>query len=223
MHTEFPLTADGVWCEVIPDALRGGPALFLDRDGVIVEEVGYLCRVEDIAIIPRSAATIAQANRRGIPVVVVTNQAGIGRGYYGWDAFARVQHAIISALAKSGARIDAVYGCPHHATGVGALAVADHPSRKPNAGMVLSAAAALRLDLERSWLVGDKASDIECARRAGLAGALHVLTGHGESERAAALMLATPIFDVRLGQSIGDAVGLPIFSTAMSTARLPPQ
>lgn len=204
------IDSEGVWCEVRDGAARGGAALFLDRDGVVVEEADYLCRAEDVRILPGAAAVIAAANRRGVPVVLVTNQSGIGRGYFGWPAFAAVQDAIRSALDAQGAHVDAVYACPHHPAGRGAFAIPHHPARKPNPGMLLRAAADLDLDLPASWLVGDKSIDVEAAKRAGLAGALHVLTGYGEAERAESARLAGPGFEVRFGRSIADAVTLPI-------------
>jgi len=207
----YPLDADGVWCEVFPDCCRGAPALFLDRDGVVVEEVDYLHRVEDIRIGPDAAAVISAANANAIPVVLVTNQAGIGRGYYGWAEFCAVQQAIQSVMAKEGARFDAIYACPHHREGKGAFAHPDHPARKPNPGMLQRAAAALDIDLTRSWLVGDRAIDVEAAKRAGLAGALHVLTGYGQAERVPALALSGPRFEVRGAVSIAGALMLPLF------------
>jgi D-glycero-D-manno-heptose 1,7-bisphosphate phosphatase len=199
-----------LWCEVLPGASRNGPALFLDRDGVIVEEVEYLQRVNDIRLISGVAAVIAAANQREIAVVMVTNQAGIGRGYYGWPEFSAVQDAILSALVQDGARIDAVYACAHHPSAVGPYAHSDHPWRKPNPGMLLRAAGDLNLELGRSWLVGDKAIDIEAARRARLAGAMHVATGHGRRDRTTAVQFATPNFQLQLGQSVTDALALPL-------------
>jgi D-glycero-D-manno-heptose 1,7-bisphosphate phosphatase len=210
--TAYPLDAEGVWCEVFSRCNRGGPALFLDRDGVVVEEVDYLHRIEDIAISAAAAAVISAANAITVPVVLVTNQAGIGRGYYGWAEFRAVQEAIQSAIAEEGAHFDAVYACPHHRDGQGAFAHPDHPARKPNPGMLQRAAAALDIDMARSWLVGDRAGDIEAARRAGLAGALHVLTGYGQAERAAAMALSSPRFDVRGAASIAGALKLPLFA-----------
>ena len=210
--SDHPLNSEGVWCEILAAPARGRPALFLDRDGAIVEETEYLRRVEDIVMIRGAAAAIAAANKRGVAVVVVTNQAGIGRGYYGWAEFEAVQKAIISQLAAEGARIDAVYACPHHPQGQGRFAHPDHPARKPNPGMLLQAACDLALDLGKSWLVGDKAIDIEAAQRAGIAGALQVATGYGGAERQRAAGLATATFDVRFARSIADAVLLPILS-----------
>ena len=138
------------------------------------------------------------ANARGLAVVIVTNQAGIGRGYYGWRDFAAVQEAILGALAAAGARIDAIFACAHHPAGNPPYAHPNHPARKPNPGMLLRAAQALDLDLGRSWLIGDKTIDLEAARAAGLAGALHVLTGHGAAQRHEAATMASGAFDVLL-------------------------
>jgi len=220
--SSYPLDTEGVWRQVLSPSIlsqpvpsrRSGrvPALFLDRDGVVVEEVGYLQRTGDVTLIAEAAAAIVAANWRGVPVVLVTNQAGIGRGYYGWAEFMAVQEKILSELAAAGASVDAVYACPHHPAGIGSFAHADHPARKPNPGMLLRAEEDLALDLRRSWLIGDKAADIEAAKRAGLAGAMHVMTGHGEAERAAAAALATPGFEVRPARSIANAVELPLFA-----------
>src|SRR5215469_9505188 len=121
---EHPLDPQGVWCQILRRPPPGRPALFLDRYGAVVEDTGYLCEVGDIAVIAGTAEVIAAANRRGIPVIMVTNQAGIAHGYYGWDEFKSVQDAIVGSLAGENARIDAVYACPHHPQGKGALA---HP------------------------------------------------------------------------------------------------
>jgi D-glycero-D-manno-heptose 1,7-bisphosphate phosphatase len=210
--SEYPLNAEGVWCEVLRQPPPGCSALFLDRDGAVVEDTEYLCRIEDIVMIPGAAAVIAAANKRGVAVVLVTNQAGVGRGYYGWPDFKRVQRAIIAALADEGARLDAVYACAHHPEGRDGFAHPNHPARKPNPGMLLQAASDLAVELKKSWLVGDKASDVEAAKRAGLAGAMQVATGHGTAERQHIAGLATPTFEVRFGRSIADAMMLPILS-----------
>jgi D-glycero-D-manno-heptose 1,7-bisphosphate phosphatase len=208
-----PIDADGVWREIGPGARRGGAALFLDRDGVVVEETEYLSRAEDVAITPGAAAVIAEANRSNIPVVLVTNQSGIGRGYYGWGEFVAVQNTISSHLEAAGARLDAVYACPHHPTGKGVFLHLDHPARKPNPGMILRAAFDLSLDLQKSWLVGDKTIDIEAAKRAGLAGAMLVMTGYGEQQRSQSAALAGPGFEVRFGRSITEVTKLPLLAS----------
>jgi D-glycero-D-manno-heptose 1,7-bisphosphate phosphatase len=158
--------------------LTGRPAVFIDRDGTLNEEVGYLCRAEDVALTPGSAAALARLNALGVPVLVVTNQAGIGRGKYGWDAFRAVSARIDELLAAEGAHVDGVYAAPHHPKGVGEYAHPDHPDRKPNPGMLLRAAAEHGVDLARSWMIGDKALDLEAGRNAGCRAVL-VRTGYG--------------------------------------------
>ena len=220
----FPATfgpyvrADGVWAQVVRPARHGQrprPALFLDRDGVINDDVGYLQHPEDVRLIPGAAVTIATANRLGIPVVVVTNQGGIGLGYFGWAEFAMVQERIHDLLAAKGAIVDGVFASPYHPRGLGAYAQAGHPSRKPNPGMFVAAAEWLAIDLARSWIVGDHCRDLEAGRNAGIAGGMHVLTGHGgeDGQRQGALALADGRFRVLTANSIAAAVrALPVFS-----------
>jgi D-glycero-D-manno-heptose 1,7-bisphosphate phosphatase len=204
------VNSEGIWCQILQRPAHGRPALFLDRDGAVVDETGYLHRVGDIRVIAGAAKVIAAANQQSVPVIMVTNQSGIGRGYYGWPEFASVQAKIAALLAAQGATIDAVYACAHHPEAEGALAHPNHPARKPNPGMLLQAGSDLALDLKSSWLVGDKADDIEAGKRAGIAGALQVATGYGDAERQLAARLSSPSFEVRFGQSIADAMTLPI-------------
>src|SRR5262249_13180773 len=156
-------------CQILRRPAARRPALFIDRDDTVIEDTGYLCRVDDLVLIPGAAKVIATANKCGSPVVMVTNQSGIGRGYYSWTEFKSVQDALLATLAAQGANVDAVYACAHHPRAEGELAHPDHPARKPNPGMLLQAACGLALDLKSSWLVGDKVQDIEAAKRAGLA------------------------------------------------------
>jgi D-glycero-D-manno-heptose 1,7-bisphosphate phosphatase len=195
----------GIWMCASPAAAEPRPALFLDRDGVIVEDPGYLCRPADLQMIPGAPALIASANRRGIPVVEVTNQAGIGRGYYTWKEFAAVEEALAQMLAGSSACLDAILACPYHQDGVAPWAHPAHPARKPRPGMLFAAGKLLNLDLRASWIVGDKLSDLEAGYYAGLRGGLHVLTGEGLRDRAAVLEWKPETFDLRLGDSIRDA------------------
>jgi len=195
----------GIWVCVSRRAAMSGPALFLDRDGVIVEDPGYLSRAADLALIPGAASLIALANREGIPVVEVTNQAGIGRGYYGWNEFREVEEALARALADAGAALDAVMACPYHSEGVPPWAHPDHPARKPRPGMLLAAQRLLQLDLNRSWIVGDKLHDLLAGYHAGLHGGLHVLTGQGASQRQAIADWHPRDFDLRLGETVSDA------------------
>lgn len=199
----------GIWVrsDVSPQ-VESRAALFLDRDGVIVEDPGYLCRAADLVLIPGAVEVIASANSRAIPVVQVTNQAGIGRGFYGWEAFLEVEQALARKLAEAGAAIDAALACPYHQDGVSPWKHAAHPARKPRPGMLLEAARLLNLDLKRSWIVGDVTADLLAGRSAGLRGGLHVLTGHGANHRANIIAEAFPGFELRLGRSIEDAAPL---------------
>jgi D-glycero-D-manno-heptose 1,7-bisphosphate phosphatase len=197
----------GIWVWAPQPAAVPSSALFLDRDGVIVEDPGYLSRAADLKLIPGAAALIALANRRGIPVVEITNQAGIGRGYYGWSEFVTVEEALARALALEGASVNAVFACPYHRDGVATWAHPDpdHPARKPRPGMLFAAEKLLNLDLRRSWIVGDRLADLQAGYHAGLHGGLHVLTGVGASERPAVAQWTPQNFDLRLGESIRDA------------------
>ena len=153
-------------------------AVFLDRDGTLNEEVDFLSDPAQLVMIPGAAGAVARLNAQGIPVVVVTNQSGIGRGRYGWEDFAAVMSRMATLLAEEHAWIDAVYASPHHEHAQGEYAVVDHPERKPNPGMLVRAAEEHGLDLSRSWMVGDKDIDLEAGRRAGCRVAL-VRTGYG--------------------------------------------
>jgi D-glycero-D-manno-heptose 1,7-bisphosphate phosphatase len=196
----------GIWCWAAPPpAGPKRPALFLDRDGVVNEDIDYLRRVEDVQIIPGAADVIARANRKGLPVVLVTNQGGLGLGHFDWATLSQVQAKIHDDLAALGAQVDAVMACPFHPRGDEPYRHDSHPARKPNPGMLIRAAELLSLDLAKSWIVGDRASDIEAGRNAGLAGGVLVFTGYGRSEEAKALALHRPGFEVSVADSIKEA------------------
>jgi len=215
------LEEDGIWCQLVAGGgtvgfVRPRPALFLDRDGVIVEEVDYLHRPGDVRLIPGVAEVIVAANQAAVPVVVVTNQSGIGRGRYGWAEFAETQARIAADLADQGAHLDLAVACPFHADGAPPYQHPAHPCRKPQPGMILRADERLGLDLARSWIVGDRATDLEAARAAGLAGGLHVLTGYGREDRKEVQSLATGRFQVRLAESIVSAADIvPLLKSAV--------
>lgn len=207
----------GVWAR-LPAAVPPSPraALFLDRDGVILEDAGYLCSPADIALLSGVAEIIASANRRGVPVIEVTNQSGIGRGYYGWEQFLEVEAAVAGELAQGGAVIDAMFACPYHREGIAPWAHPAHPARKPRPGMLLAARRFLNIDLENSWIVGDRLGDLAAGHNAGLRGGLHVLTGHGAKDRQAVVEWRPAAFDVRTGDSIRDAA--PLIDLLTSTS-----
>lgn len=174
------MQAPGIFHRHNQPYLSPTPAVFLDRDGVLVEETGYLHTVEDVILIPDAPHAIRGLNERHIPTVIVTNQAGIARGYYAWQDFHLVQTHIEAEFEKQGAGFDGLWACAHHPHGRGPLA-SDQPFRKPGAGMILDAASRMNLDRSRSWLIGDKTIDIEAACNAALAGAILVRTGYGRS------------------------------------------
>ncbi len=165
------------------------PALFIDRDGTLNEEVDHLHRPEEAFLTPGAGQALARVNRLGIPVVVVTNQAGIGRGRFGWSDYEAVMARLRDLLAAEGAHLDAAYACPFHEEAQGDYRIVDHPDRKPNPGMLRRAAEEHGLDLARSWMVGDKALDLEAGRRAGCRVAL-VRTGYGAELDASADVVA---------------------------------
>ncbi|MBT3767608.1 MAG: HAD family hydrolase [Rhodospirillaceae bacterium] len=208
----------GTWCQIIryqPQGSAAQPALFLDRDGVVVEEVHYLHRVEDTIIVPGAADVIRQANERGILVVIVTNQAGVGRGIYTWDDFITVQDHILDELSAAGARVDAVYACPHHTQAGPPYNDPDAPDRKPNPGMLLRAADAFEIEMRQSWIIGDRANDLVAGLRAGINGGIHVFMGHGveSGEREQALALNSKNFSAHGADSIADALKIiPLLS-----------
>jgi D-glycero-D-manno-heptose 1,7-bisphosphate phosphatase len=144
-------------------------ALFLDRDGVINEDRGYVHRVEDFRFIDGIFDTATTARQLGFELVVITNQAGIGRGLYGWPEYERLTDWMSAEFLRRGAGLAAVYACPYHADAMPRYRVANHPDRKPNPGMLLRAITELGLDAGRSLLIGDKESDIEAGIRAGIA------------------------------------------------------
>jgi len=147
------------------------PCLFIDRDGTLIEERNYLSDPEQVALIPGAAEAVRRAREAGWLVVTLTNQSGVGRGYFTLEDVERVNRRIEQLLAREGAGLDGIFVCPH-------APEEDCPCRKPRPGLVEEAARQLPVDLARSWMVGDKAADVELARNAGLRGAL-VLTGYG--------------------------------------------
>ncbi|OPY91121.1 MAG: D-glycero-beta-D-manno-heptose-1,7-bisphosphate 7-phosphatase [Syntrophus sp. PtaU1.Bin208] len=153
------------------------PAVFLDRDGTLIEEVGYLDRLERLKLFPDSARAIRLINSSGMKAVVATNQSGIARGYFTEAVVEMLNDHLQKLLQARGAQIDRFYYCPHHPTeGLGTYRIAC-TCRKPEAGMLLQAAEEMNLDLSRSYLIGDQLTDIEAAARAGIKSVL-IRSGH---------------------------------------------
>jgi len=157
------------------------PAVFLDRDGTIMDDPGYVHRVEDVAIYPWSADALRLLRRGGFAIIVITNQSGVARGLYPESAVHAVHAHLADALARGGASVDGWYHCPHHVDAVDAAYRLDCDCRKPKPGMLTRAAAEHSLDLARSVVVGDRWSDVAAARAVGAAGLL-VRTGVGAQE-----------------------------------------
>jgi D-glycero-D-manno-heptose 1,7-bisphosphate phosphatase len=148
------------------------PAVFFDRDGVLNRDKGYTYRSEDIEWVDGAAKTIGYFNRKGFVVVVVTNQSGIARGYYTEQDVITLHNWMNVELKKRGAHIDSFYYCPHHPSGTVADLSRRCECRKPEPGMIKRAIAEWNIDPSRSFLVGDKESDILAAQAAGITGYL---------------------------------------------------
>jgi D-glycero-D-manno-heptose 1,7-bisphosphate phosphatase len=153
------------------------PAVFLDRDGTLVEERDYLDDPADVELVPGAADAIRRLRVNGFLIVVITNQSGIARGLYREEDYQAVRERLQELLEREGAGLDATYHCPHHPDFTGPC-----DCRKPGPGMYRSAERELGIDLEVSWFVGDKLTDVDPARRLGGTGVL-VLTGYGRESR----------------------------------------
>jgi len=155
-------------------------AVFLDRDGTINEEVGYLSRLEDLRIFPFSYEAIGLINRAGMRTVVITNQSGVARGFFDEKFLEIVHNRMNKLLGENNAYIDRFYYCPHHPNEGEGTYTRQCDCRKPKTGMFQKAAAELNIDLATSYMVGDNPKDIEAAHNAGVKGIL-VRTGYGKN------------------------------------------
>ena len=156
-------------------------AVFIDRDGTLTEEVGYVNHPSRLRLLPRSAEAVRRLNQAGVAAVLATNQAGVARGSFSEEVLAAVNAALVLQLKEEGACLDGLYVCPHHPTEGAPPFRQDCDCRKPRPGLLRRAAAELGLDLQRSTCVGDKPSDLVAARAVG-ARAVLVLTGYGLGE-----------------------------------------
>ncbi|MEK6758675.1 MAG: D-glycero-beta-D-manno-heptose 1,7-bisphosphate 7-phosphatase [Deltaproteobacteria bacterium] len=157
------------------------PVVFLDRDGTINEDAGYLAEPSGLVLIPGSAAAVRRLNEAGVMVVVVSNQSGVGRGYYTDSDVEAVNRRLVLLLGEAGASVDALYWCSHHPDD-------GCECRKPGTGLVARAVRELQIDAAGSYVVGDKVSDLQLAYNINAKGIL-VLTGKGAKE---AEKLSTP-------------------------------
>jgi len=158
-------------------------AIFLDRDGTINTEAGYLNHPDQVQLIPRAGAAIKLLNKAGFIVIVITNQAGIAKGLVREELLPAIHQKLAQLLARQGAAIDGFYYCPHHPEGTVEQYKISCDCRKPLPGMLLRAARELSIDLSASYVIGDKSCDIELGRNAG-APSILVLTGYGVTELA---------------------------------------
>ena len=157
------------------------PAVFLDRDGTINEQMGYINHISRFQILPGVAEAIRRLNEAQIPVVVVTNQSGLARGYFPAELLVAVHEKMISLLAEKGAHVDGIYICPHHPEAKKEEYRQSCDCRKPRTGLLLQAAEEMGLDLARSFVVGDRWSDLKTAVCCGATPVL-VLTGYGRGD-----------------------------------------
>jgi len=157
-------------------------AVFLDRDGTIIEDVGYLNNPLDIKFIPGTIEAIKKLNQAGYKVVVITNQSGVARGLIREDMLQTIDKTIQKTILAGGGHLDAIYYCPHHAEHGHYPYKRECDCRKPGPGMILKAAKDLKLDLSQSFMIGDKISDIEAGINSGVKPIL-VLSGRGQHEQ----------------------------------------
>lgn len=179
------------------------PAVFLDRDGTILDDTGYPSRFDQVRILPRSIAAVRRLNEAGFPVIVVTNQSGVGRGFLTEEELSALHEDLSAAFAAQGARIDAFYYCPHFSLSRDPRYRVACECRKPRPGLGRRAAADLDLDLARSIMIGDKEDDVFFGRAIGATPIL-VLTGYGrEARRKLAEKAALP---ETVAADLGEAV-----------------
>jgi D-glycero-D-manno-heptose 1,7-bisphosphate phosphatase len=158
------------------------PCIFFDRDGTLIEERNYLSDPAQVSLMPGAAEAVRLAREAGRLAVVLTNQSGVGRGFFAMKDVEAVHRRLEELLAEDGAKLDAIYVCPHAPEDGCAC-------RKPSPGLAVQAAGDLGIDLRASWMVGDKAADLELAAAAGMQGAL-VRTGYGAAVPPEATRLA---------------------------------
>ena len=163
------------------DYNSGKPAVFLDRDGTINEQMGYINHTCRFQLLPGAANAIKKLNDAGIPVVVISNQSGLARGYFPEELLVAVHEKMNRQLAEVGAHVDGIYYCPHHPEAKEERFRTACNCRKPKPGLVLQASEEMGLDPKRSYMVGDRWSDIKTAANCGATSIL-VRTGYGRGD-----------------------------------------
>ncbi|MCE1163879.1 MAG: HAD family hydrolase [Bacteroidetes bacterium] len=157
-------------------------AVFLDRDGTINRDVGYLSRKEDIEILPGAFEALRTFKRLGFLNIVITNQSGIARGYYTEEELKEIHDEFLKILNAEEKLIDDIFYSPYHSEGIVKEFAIEHETRKPGTGMIEQAAAKYNIDLSQSIFIGDSLVDMQCAQNAGIKKIL-VLTGYGETTK----------------------------------------
>lgn len=163
----------------LPENMK--PAVFIDRDGTLSEEVGYVNHPSRYRLFPYAAEAIQLLNESGWLSILVTNQAGVARGYFSEDVITAVHKLLVESLAANNAKLDQIYYCAHHPSVGEPPYRIDCDCRKPKTGLITRASQDFAIDLPASWMVGDRYSDVELARNAGLKSAF-VLSGYGRGE-----------------------------------------
>ena len=173
---EHVIDGIGLWSEVLflDNQLLGQPALFLDRDGTIVEEKEYLHEPKKVKLRANIVSLIKSCNLINIPVIEITNQSGIGKGYYDWNSFIKTEKQIRKILLSGEAKINMLCACAYHHAAKDKYKVADHSWRKPNPGMLLEAQKIFKIDMSKSWIIGDSFSDIQAGIKAGIKGGIYL-------------------------------------------------
>jgi len=181
----MPFTTDGNWFDFREDGIGDTrPALFTDRDGVLIEERHYLKDPAEIVLVEGSVEALKPFVLAGYFLILVSNQSGIGRGILDWDDVFAVQQRLRELWRQHDLSWDMALLCPHHPEHGRGTYHQDNRWRKPHPGMFEFAAQTLPIDMDNSIMVGDKLTDLRGARAAGISNLVHVLSGHGESERA---------------------------------------
>ena len=196
------------------------PGFFLDRDGVLIEEIGYIHRPEDVVLLPCVAAALRQIEAAGFEICVITNQAGVARGKFGVEAIHAVNQRIFDLLAEEGIWLRYFYACPHHPSGVVAPWNASCPYRKPSAGLLQLASDDLNLALGQSFMIGDKISDLQAWANVGCRTAL-VRTGHGPDHVEAVRQNAVSLKLITIADTLPEAVEACLKVADKPTARPP--
>ena len=193
------INKQNIWVEKLSKTnFKDSPCLFLDRDGVLINWKDYSMKTKDAKLINGCDKIIKECNKKKIPVILITNQGGIGLGIHTWNDFIKIQKIIINKLLKKGAQIDGVIACPHHPLAKGNYKHKNHPCRKPNGGMFLIAKKLFKIDLQKSWMVGDKINDLIAANSKNLKKGFLVLTGYGKEEKEKIKLLPKNFFSIKI-------------------------